>query len=294
MACLYVVGTPIGNLQEISPRARRTLEECPVILAEDTRVTLKLLSALGITGKRLLSCHQHNEEGRARGVVQRMAEEDFDVAMVTDAGTPCISDPGWRVVRAAAEAGIPVCPVSGPSAVVDALSVSGMAVDGYAFCGFLPREGKERAQAFARLRRGGAPVAVIYESPHRVKRLMEDLARELCDPPVSLSCDLTKLHELTLRGSASQVLAQLNDNPNAEKGEYVCVVDVSAAQEEASQGVAVSAHGLLLERLYQGMRMKEAVREVSALPGFARNDVYRASLQVSQFLQARAEDGARE
>ena len=272
MACLYVVGTPIGNLSEVSPRVRETLENSDVILAEDTRVTQKLLSALNISGKQLISCHQHNEAGRAGQMVQRMLQEDLTISMVTDAGTPCISDPGYRVAAAAASAGIPVLPVSGPSAVVDALSVSGLNVDGYAFFGFLPRQGRERDEAFARIRGCQMGVAVVYESPQ-----------------VSLSCDLTKFHELTERGTASEVLSRLNANPNAEKGEYVCCIDLHAlpAPEETVSGV--SAHGLLLERLFRGMRMKDAVREVSALPGYSRNDVYKASLEVAAFLNGEEE-----
>ena len=289
MACLYVVGTPIGNLSEVSPRVRETLENSDVILAEDTRVTQKLLSALNISGKQLISCHQHNEAGRAGQMVQRMLQEDLTISMVTDAGTPCISDPGYRVAAAAASAGIPVLPVSGPSAVVDALSVSGLNVDGYAFFGFLPRQGRERDEAFARIRGCKMGVAVVYESPYRVKALLTDVARELSDPQVSLSCDLTKFHELTERGTASEVLSRLNANPNAERGEYVCCIDLHdlPAPEETVSGV--SAHGLLLERLFRGMRMKDAVREVSALPGYSRNDVYKASLEVAAFLDGEEE-----
>ena len=120
MACLYVVGTPIGNLSEVSPRVRETLENSDVILAEDTRVTQKLLSALNISGKQLISCHQHNEAGRAGQMVQRMLQEDLTISMVTDAGTPCISDPGWALVREAAEAGVEVLCVPGPTAMASA------------------------------------------------------------------------------------------------------------------------------------------------------------------------------
>lgn len=289
MACLYVVGTPIGNLSEVSPRVRETLENSDVILAEDTRVTQKLLSALNISGKQLISCHQHNEAGRAGQMVQRMLQEDLTISMVTDAGTPCISDPGYRVAAAAASAGIPVLPVSGPSAVVDALSVSGLNVDGYAFFGFLPRQGRERDEAFARIRGCKMGVAVVYESPHRVKALLTDVARELSDPQVSLSCDLTKFHELTERGTASEVLSRLNANPNAERGEYVCCIDLHELPEPEAAVSGVSAHGLLLERLFQGMRMKDAVREVSALSGYSRNDVYKASLEVAAFLDGEEE-----
>lgn len=290
MACLYVVGTPIGNLAEVSPRVTQTFSDCPVILAEDTRVTQKLLSALNLQGKQLISCHQHNEAGRAQQIVQRMLDEDLSVAMVTDAGTPCISDPGWRVVAEAAAAGIAVQPISGPSAVVDALSVSGLDVDSYAFFGFIPREGKERSEAFERIRACGMGVAVLYESPHRVKRLMADIERELGNPCVSLSCDLTKFYELTLRGTAQEVLMQLETNPNAEKGEYVCCVDLHTLPEPEEKVSGVSVHGLLLERLFHGMRMKDAIREVSALPGVSRNEVYRASLEVQDFLAGEEED----
>lgn len=290
MACLYMVGTPIGNLSEVSPRVRETLENCDAILAEDTRVTQKLLTALGIPGKQLISCHQHNEAGRAEQWVARMLEENLAVAMVTDAGTPCISDPGYRVAAAAASAGIPVMPVSGPSAVVDALSVSGLNVDGYAFFGFLPRQGRERGEAFGRIRGCRMGVAVVYESPHRVKTLLEDVVRELSDPQLSLSCDLTKFYELTLRGRASEVLARLDANPNAEKGEYVCCIDLHELPAPDAGVSGVSAHGLLLERLFRGMNMKDAVREVSALPGYARNEVYKASLEVAAFLDGGEEE----
>ena len=284
MSILYVVGTPIGNLSEVSPRVRETLEKADVILAEDTRVTGKLLSALGIMGKSLVSCYQHNEAGRAEQIVARMTQEDLTVAMVTDAGTPCISDPGWRVVAAAVSAAVPVQPISGPSAVIDALSVSGLENDSFIFYGFIPREGKERDEAFAKMRKKPANLGVVYESPHRVVKLMEDIERELSDPEVSLSCDLTKFYELTLRGKASEVLEKLKSNPNTEKGEYVCVIQLTDIPDEEEGISGVSAHGLLFERVFHGMRMKDAVKEVSALPGFTRNEVYKASLEVAAFL----------
>lgn len=292
MALLYVVGTPIGNLGELSPRALEALRDCGLVLAEDTRVTRKLLSALQIPGKRLVSCFQHNEAARAEEIVGRMAEEDLTVCLVTDAGTPCISDPGYRVVEAAWAAGIPVQPISGPSAVVDAISVSGFSADSYAFFGFLPRQGREREEAFARLAACPTALAVLYESPYRVKRLVADLQEALQDPMLSLSCDLTKLHEKTLRGRAGEVLAALEANPNAEKGEYVCVVALpDRRDEEESAGPAASPRALLLDRLLDGATMKDAVREVSALPGQSRNAVYRASLEVADFLR-RAGDEA--
>lgn len=284
---LYIVATPIGNSRDMSPRGVQILTDVDIIAAEDTRRSMVLLGKLEIRNK-LVSNHKFNEYGKAKYFINEM-KAGKSVAVITDAGTPCISDPGYRVAAAAASAGIPVLPVSGPSAVVDALSVSGLNVDGYAFFGFLPRQGRERDEAFARIRGCKMGVAVVYESPHRVKALLTDVARELSDPQVSLSCDLTKFHELTERGTASEVLSRLNANPNAERGEYVCCIDLHdlPAPEETVSGV--SAHGLLLERLFRGMRMKDAVREVSALPGYSRNDVYKASLEVAAFLDGEEE-----
>lgn len=285
MARLYVVATPIGNLQEMSPRALAALRDCDLMLAEDTRVARKLLTALGLPGKPLLSCFAHNEAARASEVAERLQREGLTACLTTDAGTPCISDPGYRVVAACAAAGVEVLPISGPSAAVDAVSVSGLAADSYAFFGFLPRGGREREAAFRRLRRCPTALAVLYESPHRVAALLEDVQQNLGDVRLSLSCDLTKLHELTLRGRVSDVRAALAANPRAEKGEYVCVLELPPQQEEPA-GPAVSPEALLLERLLQGESMKAAVRAVAALPGQSRNAVYRASLGLDARLRA--------
>ena len=223
MPTLYVVGTPIGNLGDMTPRAVEVLRSVALIAAEDTRVTRKLTNHFGIDTP-LTSCHQHNEADKGEALAQRMLEEGIDLALTTDAGTPCISDPGYGLVQAAVKRGIPVVAVPGCCAAVCALSISGMDTREFAFYGFLPREKKalwEKLLAMA----AGVPVAVVHESPFRVIELMETVAETLPGTMASVSCDLTKLHELTLRGSAAEVLAALRANPKTEKGEYCLVLD---------------------------------------------------------------------
>ena len=226
MACLYVVGTPIGNLSEVSPRVRETLENSDVILAEDTRVTQKLLSALNISGKQLISCHQHNEAGRAGQMVQRMLQEDLTISMVTDAGTPCISDPGNELIRAAIDAGIRVVGVPGCCAAVTALSISGFDLSTFFFFGFFPREAADRRRALAMMRRGDTRTYCFYESPKRIMDAVEFFISEHAGVRLCLCNDMTKLHEMTFRGTPAEVRDQLLAKGSYDKGEYVLLCEV--------------------------------------------------------------------
>lgn len=283
MPKLYIAATPIGNLQDGSPRLKQTLESCGVVLCEDTRVTMKLFAAYQIKPGKLLSSHQFNERARASQIIRQMLAEDVDVALVTDAGTPCISDPGYEIVKAAVEEGIEVLPIPGPSAVTAALSISGFAIESYAFFGFLPRGGKQRSEAFARIRGSGIQIAVVYESPHRVKALIEDVGRFLPGAMLSLSCDLTKLYEKTIRGSAADVLQALNANSNAEKGEYVLVIDLhDLTQAEAAP--VVSTRALLLDLVLSGVPMRDAMQQIAQEHARPRNEIYKASLSITQFI----------
>lgn len=284
MPTLYIAATPIGNLGDASPRLLETLAGCPVILCEDTRVTHKLFSAFGIPSPELISCHQHNEKGRAEQIAERMLAEQIDVCLVTDAGTPGVSDPGYAVVAAAVQRGIPVRAVAGPSAVAAAIGVCGFPVDRYTFYGFLPREGKERREALAAIGQNGH-VAVMYESPFRVKALMKDLAAAFPDAQCSLSCDLTKVYELTIYGTPQTVLDALLANPNSEKGEYVLVMRLMKPKEADTSAVKVSARALLLDAALSGEEMRDAVKRISAMEGFTRNEVYKASLQVAELMR---------
>jgi 16S rRNA (cytidine1402-2'-O)-methyltransferase len=199
---LYVVATPIGNLEDWSARAERILREADLIAAEDTRVTRRLLSARGLS-KPMLSFHDHNEASRTVEILRKMGQ-GLDVALVSDAGTPLISDPGFRLVRAAAEAGYPVVAIPGPCAVVAALSLSGLPTDRFLMLGFLPRRSAKRRAVLQELRREPATL-VLFEAPHRALESLEDLQAVLGDRRAVLARNLTKEHESVLRGRFSEL-----------------------------------------------------------------------------------------
>jgi len=277
MPKLLVVATPIGNLGDLSPRMREALTSCDLIAAEDTRMAMKLLNHLGIR-KPLVSCHRHNEDARASELIGRMLNEDLTVALTTDAGTPAISDPGHVLVRAAWEAHIPVSPVAGPSAVAAALSVSGFDARSFAFYGFPPREKKALDAALDAARASGVPVAVYYESPHRVAALVERIAERWPECMLAVFCDLTKKFEWMRRGSPADALKALRENPNLEKCEYCVVADLSALPPIGKPPSAgESAVAAMAERLFSGATIDEAEHFAQAR-GFPRNQIYRAKL----------------
>lgn len=277
MARLLVVATPIGNLNDLTPRMREALESADLIAAEDTRVTMKLLNRMELK-KPLVSCHRHNEGARAPHIVERMLAEDLTVALTCDAGTPAISDPGHILVREAWEAGIPVTPICGPSAVTTALSASGFDAREFAFYGFLPREKKALHEKLDAVRATGIPVAVFYESPHRVASLVEAIAALWPQCTLAICADLSKKFEWLLRGAPQEVLKRLIANPNVEKGEYCLAVDLSAVPaSETPESAAISAVAWMAERLYAGESLEKAA-EAARARGFARNEVYRAGL----------------
>ena len=284
MPRLYVVATPIGNLSDISPRALETLKGCDLIAAEDTRVTRALLNHFSIDTP-CVSNHQHNEEHRAASLPQRMIDEDLTVAVVTDAGTPAISDPGSVLVREAAALGIEVLAVPGPTAMASALSVSGFDTREFAFYGFLPRQKKELRDKLTAMKQSGVPIAVVHESPHRVIDLVRTIAQTLPGCRISASCDLTKLYEKTIRGTAQEVLEQLLANEKAEKGEYCLVLDMSGVTLDVPQAAPdASLEAQLFEALMEGCDWREAGERLTAR-GAKRNDVYRARTAVQRFLE---------
>lgn len=288
MSKLLVVATPIGNLGDISPRVREAFEQADLVAAEDTRVTMKLLDHLGLR-RPLVSCHRHNEESRAPELVARMREEDITVALCSDAGTPAVSDPGNRVVEAAWEAGIPVVPVSGPSAAMTALSAAGFFAREFAFIGFAPRERKELSEKLEGCRRAGASVVIAYESPHRVVALLEKVADIWPGCRVCVCCDLTKLYERIDRGPCEEVLAALRANPNVEKGEYCAVIECPAAApaKEAPSGEKTPEE-VLLDYLLAGMDPRAAV-EAAVEAGLPRNAAKKARLAIERLAERLAE-----
>lgn len=280
---LYVVATPIGNLGDMSPRAIEVLKSVALIAAEDTRMTMKLTQRFGIETP-LTSCHRHNEQGKAEGIVRRMLEEGIDVAVVTDAGTPAISDPGTILVRQAAEAGIEVVAVPGPSAMAAAMSVSGIDVTEFTFLGFLPREKKD-LQAAMRSAAQRTQAGIVHESPYRVLDFMRVLADTLPQAYVSVSCDLSKLHELTLRGPVADVLARMQANEKTEKGEYCIVIDFRAVpREEPKAESTLCLEARLLDLLLQGADMRDASRRLVE-EGEKKNAVYAAALRLKGMLR---------
>lgn len=217
MSTLYVVGTPIGNLEDITLRAQRILGEVPCIAAEDTRVTARLLARLGV--RKPMVSYRAPVERRGLPAVLR-ALDSGDVALVTDAGTPGVNDPGQRLVAEAVRAGHSVVPIPGPSAVAAALSISGFSGDGYLFVGYLPRKAGELRRLLASLGTERRP-AVAFESPYRVRRALAAIAEALPDRHLVVGRELTKLHEQVLRGTAQEALASLADVP---KGEFTLVI----------------------------------------------------------------------
>ncbi len=283
MPKLYVVATPIGNLNDLTPRMREALEDADLIAAEDTRVTMKLLNQFDLK-KPMTSCHRHNEEGKAPQIVEKMLAEDLTVALTCDAGTPGISDPGHLLVRACWEAGIPVEPVCGPTAVATCLSASGFDAREFAFYGFLPREKKALTDKLDVIRRAGIPVFVLYESPHRIVELTAALAEKWPQCLVCVCSDLTKRYERLYRGTASAVLVELQSNPSVEKGEYCLAVDISMLPPAEAPVQRPEAAAFMLSRVLEGDDLRQAAQAATEA-GYARNEVYRAKLKIGELFE---------
>ena len=227
---LFLVATPIGNLEDVTTRALRVLREADLVAAEDTRHTRRLLEHFGIPAQ-VVSLHEHNERARAASLVERV-QSGQDVALVTDAGSPGIADPGYPVVRAAVAAGVRVESVPGPSAVITALQVSGLPTDAFLFAGFLPPKGAARRRRLEELSAHRETV-VVFESPHRIEACLSDLEAVWGERPIALARELTKLHEQVLRGTAGEVRAALR--AEWKRGEMVLVLG-GLTRAERSRG----------------------------------------------------------
>lgn len=271
---LYLVGTPIGNLGDITDRARETLRSVDLIAAEDTRRTGRLLQRFGIKAK-TVSLFEGNERVRTEELLVEL-REGSDVAVVTDAGMPAVSDPGFRLVRACAEEGIDVRVVPGPSAVIAALVVSGLPSDRWVFEGFLPRKAGER-RARLRAMRHDPRTVVLFESPHRVATLFRDVLVELGDRRLALARELTKLHEEVVRGRTSEVLATLADREL--KGEVVIVLEGATDPAVPELPELVAEAGALVEA---GMKKRAAASEVARRYGASANEVYDAMIRAQR------------
>lgn len=272
---LYLVPTPIGNLGDISPRAKKTLAEADFIAAEDTRVSLKLLNHLELK-KPLVSYYEHNKNESGPRIVERLLAGE-SCALVTDAGSPAISDPGEDLVALCAKAGICVCAIPGPCAAVTALSVSGLPTGHFCFEGFLSTNKKSRREHLDSLK-SERRTMIFYEAPHKLQNTLKDLTDAFGpERRISLCRELTKLHEQILRMTLGEALAYYTEND--PRGEYVLILEGAAeASEEAL--TLEDAVSLALERIASGASKKDAVREVSRETGFPKNALYDAVLRM--------------
>ena len=270
---LYLVATPIGNLGDFSPRAAETLAQADFIAAEDTRVSVKLLNHFDIK-KPLVSYHEHNRAAAGQAILARLLAGET-CALVTDAGTPAISDPGQELVALCAENGVTVQAVPGCCAAIAALAVSGLDTRRFTFEGFLPSGKKERRAALEELT-GEVRTMVFHEAPHRLRATLGDMAEALGDRPVALCRELTKLHEETVRTTLGQAAAYYA--ANEPRGEYVLVVAGRPRQDRPQLTLEEGAARVLRLR-EDGMRMKDAVRQVADDTGLSRNELYDAALK---------------
>ena len=271
---LFLVPTPIGNLGDISVRCRETLEQADFIAAEDTRVSLKLLNHLGIK-KSLVSYFEHNKAAKGNLIVERILSGET-CALVSDAGSPAISDPGEDLVRQCAEAGITVCAIPGPCAVITALSISGQSTGRFCFEGFLSTAKKSRRVHLHDLKNESRTM-VFYEAPHKLLATLEDMAA--CfgpERPISLCRELTKLHEEVVRTTLDGAIAKYTETP--PKGEFVLVV-AGAPQENKASATPVDAAARVAHLMAQGLSRKDAVKQTAVELDLPKNVVYDAALK---------------
>ncbi len=274
MGILYLVATPIGNLEDFSPRAVRILREANLIAAEDTRVTGKLLARFEIHS-RLISYYEHNKIQRIEKILEALAEGD--VALVSDAGTPTINDPGYELVRAALDAGFRVSPVPGPSAPIAALAASGLPTDSFVYLGYAPRRKKERLALFRSV--AGLPYTLIFlETPHRLLRALADMESVLGDRDIAAARELTKLHEEIFRGTISASRAYFETH--APRGEFTLVV---AGRKGESPRWSESRLRMEVESaLAAGESLAAAAKRLSVESGWARRDIYQIGNEIRE------------
>jgi 16S rRNA (cytidine1402-2'-O)-methyltransferase len=269
---LYILATPIGNLEDMTYRAVRILGEVDLIAAEDTRHSLKLLNHFGIS-KPLTSYFDHNQQFKGERILQTLRDER-SVALISDAGTPCISDPGFNLVRSAVAEGIAVIPIPGPCAAVTALSASGLPSDTFTFAGFPPaRQGKRRA--FLSTMAALPGTLVFYEAPHRLEETLRDMDEVLGERQIVVARELTKIYEEFIRGTAGEVLATVAQGK--VRGEVVILVAPGEAAQEEAGPLPELLHRLLHD---EGLSVKDAAKKAAGMTGVPRNAAYAEALRV--------------
>lgn len=282
MGTLYIVATPIGNLNDFSKRAIETLTNCDLILAEDTRQTLKLLNHFNIKNK-LISYHKFNEMKKVDEIIKYL-RSDKDIALVSDAGTPCISDPGYILVKRAKEEKINVLAVPGCCAVVSALSVSGLDTSSFAFYGFVSNDNKERKKIFDEIRYSKVKTKILYESPKRIIKLLENLKNEFPNSFISVCSELTKIHEKTIYGKIEEVYEKFLNDENANKGEYVVLISNNVEKKEDNN---LSIEALLINEVIKNdISLKDAISVINKkYDNIGKRDIYNASLNLKKYMK---------
>ena len=280
---LYIVATPIGNSRDMSARGIQILTEADIIAAEDTRRSMVLLNKLEIRNK-LVSNHKFNEHGKAKYFISEL-KAGKSIAVITDAGTPCISDPGNELIKAAIEEGIDVVGIPGACAAVTALSISGFDLSTFLFYGFFPREAADRRRVLEKMREGFTRTYVFYESPKRIMDAVEFLLEAGFDGQLCLCNDLTKLHEMTFRGTPAEVRDQLLAKGNYDKGEFCLVLELAEGYLFRKREHTVTPEALLVDKMVQeGCRAKDAIKLVLADENnsYSKNELYAASLRLRE------------
>ena len=283
MGILYVVATPIGNLDDFSPRAIKTLKECDFILAEDTRNTIKLLNHFDIK-KKMISYHKFNEINRSEEIIKAI-KNGSNVALVSDAGTPCISDPGYVLVKKVRENDIDVISIPGCSAVIAPLSVSGLDTSTFTFYGFVPTENKLKKEMFEEIKSSKVKTKILYESPKRIVKLMEYIKQELPDSFVCVCSELTKLHEKSFYGKVDEVLVKMLKSEGIDKGEYVVLIQNEFKELEHNESYSIESK-IIDYMVKNSCSMKSAIEEINKKEkNISKNDIYKASLRLKDILK---------
>lgn len=280
MGKLYVVGTPIGNLNDFSKSAIDTLNSVDLIACEDTRVSINLLRHFNIK-KQLVAYHKFNEKGKSLNLVKEILDGK-NIAVISDAGCPCISDPGSVIARECIEAGIEVIAIPGPSAVITSLMVSGFDIDSFTFYGFLERDNKHIQEGLERIKNDSSKISVIYESPKRLIKTLEKINEILDNPKITVCNDLTKKFEKKYYGNTVDVIKELDENVNHELGEYVVVIEKEQVKKEENE---LSIEAMLIDKIVkEKVTMKEAIKLVSDESKISKTEVYNASLNIKKVL----------
>ncbi len=280
MGKLYVVSTPIGNLKDITLRAIEVLKTVDLILCEDTRQSIKLLNHYDIKNK-LESYHKFNEMEKTNKILKEL--ETKDIALISDAGTPCVSDPGYILIKEARENNIEVIPVGGISACITALSVSGLDSNKFSFYGFFPRETKDKNKLIEELEKNPVNTLIFYESPKRIINTLEYLYEKLGNISISVFSDLTKLHEKNYYGRINKVINELKENPKSNLGEYTFILEKGVKKEDEIQ---VSLEAQLIDIMIKNnITLKEAIAILNNDSDISKKDIYNASLNLKNILK---------